>query len=163
MRRETQEVQVQVRQAPKYLTFAMFGAVIGLVISAVVSLIAMAQPRDPADADDPTRQISPMQAFLLLGLTLAVVCALVMLVIALVLDRVMARRARVASAVHEKFTSDGEEAAADAVAGPVSESSAGGGLARGAGATIDAEASDGGADASSEDRTNSTSGGEDKE
>ncbi|MCD7101469.1 hypothetical protein [Pseudoclavibacter sp. 13-3] len=163
MRRETQEVQVQVRQAPKYLTFAMLGAVIGLVIAAVVSLIAMARPSDSTDAGDPTRQISPMQAFLLLGLTLAAVCAVIMLVIALVLDRVLARRARLASAVHEKVTADDEAASKDAMAAPAVESPVEGGLIRGAGATIDAEASDGGADASSGDRTNSTSGGEDKE
>lgn len=103
MTRQTEQVRVRLRRAPKLLPFAVSGAVLGVVAAAVWSLVAMAQPADDAQSQT-TRQLSPMQAFGLLAVVLALAGVAVMLVIALVIDRVSARRARLVDAVHERVT-----------------------------------------------------------
>ncbi|WP_051224986.1 hypothetical protein [Pseudoclavibacter soli] len=108
MSEQTQHVQVEVRSAPKFLTFAVFGAVIGVVAAAVITLVSGG---GTSSEESGVRQVSTLQAFGLLALALAAAGAVLALAAALIAERVLRSRTSVALAVHEVVEPDAGESA----------------------------------------------------
>lgn len=106
MSEQTQHVQVEVRSAPKFLTFAVFGAVVGVVAAVVITLVSGGG--SPSE-ESGVRQISTLQAFGLLALALAAVGAVLALAVALIAERVLRRRTSVALAIHEVVEPQADE------------------------------------------------------
>lgn len=81
--------RVVVRRSPRYLRFALLGAIVGLIVALVLTL---AWPEDPT--------YTQLQVFGFLGLISIVVFGTIGLVVALLLDRYFSRRTAAATAEH---------------------------------------------------------------
>lgn len=94
--------RVQVRRSPKYVTFIVLGAAIGLIAAVILTL---AFPEND--------KFTPLQVFGFVALVSVVIGVAMFCCIALILDRVVGRKVRVVEAdklyVHPADSADAEQ------------------------------------------------------